>query len=66
MYQSLGMWIMIDCIEQAKNDGYDLYYLGTAYGEKAKYKTNLPRMHLFQTQSYMQRFDPFLDARVKG
>ncbi len=38
--QSLGMWLMLDCVRDAKNAGLDYYYLGTVYGEKALYKTN--------------------------
>lgn len=39
--QSLGMWLILDAAQHAKNDGRDYYYLGTVYGEKALYKTNL-------------------------
>jgi arginyl-tRNA--protein-N-Asp/Glu arginylyltransferase len=39
--QSLGMWLMLDAALRAKNDGRDYYYIGTVYGEKALYKTNL-------------------------
>jgi arginyl-tRNA--protein-N-Asp/Glu arginylyltransferase len=38
--QSLGMWLMLDCIRDAKERGLAYYYLGTVYGEKALYKTN--------------------------
>ena len=38
--QSLGMWLMLDCIRAAKERGLTHYYLGTVYGEKALYKTN--------------------------
>ncbi|OGC88946.1 hypothetical protein A2419_01115 [Candidatus Adlerbacteria bacterium RIFOXYC1_FULL_48_26] len=38
--QSLGMWLMLDCIRDAKERGVRYYYLGTVYGEKALYKTN--------------------------
>jgi arginyl-tRNA--protein-N-Asp/Glu arginylyltransferase len=38
--QSLGMWLMLDCIRDAKVRGLAHYYLGTVYGEKALYKTN--------------------------
>lgn len=38
--QSLGMWLMLDCIHSAKEQGLSHYYLGTVYGEKALYKTN--------------------------
>ncbi|HVY72553.1 MAG TPA: GNAT family N-acetyltransferase [Candidatus Paceibacterota bacterium] len=38
--QSLGMWLMLDCVRAAKERGLAYYYLGTVYGEKALYKTN--------------------------
>lgn len=38
--QSLGMWLMLDCVRTAKERGFAYYYLGTVYGEKALYKTN--------------------------
>lgn len=38
--QSLGMWLMLDCVRTAKERGLSYYYLGTVYGEKALYKTN--------------------------
>lgn len=38
--QSLGVWLMLDCIRDAKARGLRHYYLGTVYGEKALYKTN--------------------------
>jgi arginyl-tRNA--protein-N-Asp/Glu arginylyltransferase len=38
--QSLGMWLMLDCVRSAKERGFAYYYLGTVYGEKALYKTN--------------------------
>lgn len=38
--QSLGMWLMLDCVRDAQTRGLSHYYLGTVYGEKALYKTN--------------------------
>jgi arginyl-tRNA--protein-N-Asp/Glu arginylyltransferase len=38
--QSLGLWLMLDCIRDAKEAGLAHYYLGTVYGQKALYKTN--------------------------
>lgn len=38
--QSLGLWLMLDCIEDAVAAGIAYYYLGTVYGQKALYKTN--------------------------
>jgi len=38
--QSLGVWLMLDHIRDARARGLIHYYLGTVYGEKARYKTN--------------------------
>lgn len=38
--QSLGLWLMLDHVRDAKARGQRHYYLGTVYGEKALYKTN--------------------------
>lgn len=38
--QSLGLWLMLDCVRDAKERGLSHYYLGTVYGAKALYKTN--------------------------
>ncbi len=38
--QSLGLWLMLDQIRDAKERGLAHYYLGTVYGDKALYKTN--------------------------
>jgi arginyl-tRNA--protein-N-Asp/Glu arginylyltransferase len=37
---SFGMWLMLDAVARAKNEGRDAIYLGTAYGSKGRYKTN--------------------------
>lgn len=38
--RSLGLYLMLDCLEEAKRRRQKHYYLGTVYGEKALYKTN--------------------------
>ena len=38
--QSLGLWLMLDCIRDAEQRGLKNYYLGTVYGPNALYKTN--------------------------
>lgn len=38
---SLGMWLMLDAVRRAKDAGYTHLYLGTAYGEKGRYKMNI-------------------------
>ncbi|HEX5774767.1 MAG TPA: GNAT family N-acetyltransferase [Candidatus Paceibacterota bacterium] len=38
---SLGMWLMLDGVRRAKDEGRSFLYLGTAYGEKGRYKMNI-------------------------
>lgn len=38
---SLGMWLMLDAVRRAKDAGMQHIYLGTAYGEKGRYKMNI-------------------------
>lgn len=38
---SIGMWIMVDVVRRAVDASRTHAYLGTAYGAKGKYKTNL-------------------------
>lgn len=38
--QSLGLWLMLDSVRDAKERGLTHYYVGTVYGAKALYKTN--------------------------
>lgn len=42
MNTSLGMWLMLDAVRRAAAHPHAHLYLGTAYGEKARYKTNIP------------------------
>jgi arginyl-tRNA--protein-N-Asp/Glu arginylyltransferase len=39
VFQSLGMWLMLDSVRNAKVSGKKYFYTGTVYGEKALYKT---------------------------
>ncbi|MBI2674668.1 MAG: hypothetical protein HYX22_02955 [Candidatus Yanofskybacteria bacterium] len=39
IYQSLGMWLMLDSARHAQKAGKKNFYVGTVYGEKALYKT---------------------------
>lgn len=38
--RSLGMWLMLDALRQAKAAGKTYFYIGTVYGDKALYKVN--------------------------
>lgn len=51
--QSLGMWLMLDCVRAAKEAGLAHYYLGTVYGGKALYKTNLEPLEWWDGSSWM-------------
>ena len=50
--QSLGMWLMLDAARQAKAAGRTQYYLGTVYGAKALYKTNLKPLEFWNGSSW--------------
>lgn len=41
VHTSLGMWMMLDAVRRAKNEHRGYAYLGTAYGEKGRYKMNV-------------------------
>lgn len=38
---SFGMWLMLDGVRRAKDEGRTHIYLGTAYGAKGRYKMNI-------------------------
>ncbi|MBP9772033.1 MAG: GNAT family N-acetyltransferase [Candidatus Pacebacteria bacterium] len=46
-YKSLGMWLMLDAVRVAKEEGKEYFYVGTVYGEKALYKTNFDTLEFF-------------------
>lgn len=50
--QSLGMWLMLDSIRDAKVHGIDHYYLGTVYGPKALYKTNFAPLEWWEGRKW--------------
>lgn len=50
--QSLGLWLMLDCIRDAAAAGYTSYYLGTVYGTKALYKTNFEPLQWWDGDSW--------------
>lgn len=41
---ALGMWLMLDSVRRATAEGLTHVYVGTGYGQKAKYKTNIPNL----------------------
>lgn len=52
-YSSFGMWLMINRTEHTKSIGKEAYYLGTVYGDKALYKTNIPALEYWNGQSWV-------------
>lgn len=50
--QSLGIWLMLDALRDAKAAGKTHYYLGTVYGEKALYKTNFSPLQWWSGESW--------------
>lgn len=61
--QSLGMWLMLDCIRDAKEAGFTHYYLGTVYGQKALYKTNFTPLEWWDGTSWSSNVD---ELKQKG
>lgn len=47
----LGMWLMITCINQFKDK---TIYLGTGYGPKALYKTNIEQIEYFDGDGWVR------------
>jgi arginyl-tRNA--protein-N-Asp/Glu arginylyltransferase len=50
--QSLGLWLMLDCLRDAKAAGRAYYYLGTVYGQNALYKTNFSPLQWWSGESW--------------
>lgn len=63
--QSLGLWLMIDGIRDAKERGVECYYLGTVYGAKALYKTNFEPLEWWNGEQWVQDVKA-LRARSRG
>lgn len=49
---SIGMWIMVDVVRRAQANGRTHAYLGTAYGAKGKYKTNLSPLEFWDGSTW--------------
>ena len=50
---SLGLWLMIETITSAQKAGATHLYLGTAYGEKALYKTNFTALEYWDGSTWV-------------
>lgn len=62
---SLGMWLMLDMVRRAGTEGRSLVYLGTAYGEKARYKTNVPGLEFWDGTVWVSDMQA-LEARMRA
>ncbi len=51
--QSLGLWLMLDCIVAAQKNGKKHFYVGTVYGEKGLYKTNFPNLEFWNGNEWI-------------
>lgn len=54
VHSSFGMWLMLDRTEHAKEQRLKHYYLGTVYGEKALYKTNIPALEYWNGTEWLR------------
>lgn len=54
MRQSLGLWLMLDCLREAKKQGKKYFYVGTVYGEKALYKSNFEPLEFWNGEKWMK------------
>lgn len=52
-HASLGMWLMLDAIRRAHAEQREHVYLGTAYGEKGRYKTNIPALEYWDGNAWI-------------
>ena len=53
VYQSLGMWLMLDSARHAKSAGKKYFYVGTVYGEKALYKTTFDNIEFWNGNEWV-------------
>lgn len=51
---SLGMWMMLDAVRRAKAEGRGYAYLGTAYGEKGRYKMNVGPLSFWDGETWQE------------
>lgn len=63
--QSLGMWLMLDAARDAKERGKGNFYVGTVYGDKALYKTNVPALSWWDGRTWQTDIEQ-LKARARS
>ncbi len=56
-YLSFGMWLMINRVVSAQQSNKLYYYLGTVYGDKALYKTNIPAMEYWNGSEWVNNIN---------
>lgn len=64
-YSSLGMWLMLNHVLFAQESNKEFIYLGTLYGEKALYKTNIPSISFWNGVSWIED-TPRLKKRARS
>ncbi len=50
----LGLWMMTDALRRAQVEGRQHVYLGTAYGEKGRYKMNFTPLQYFDGEEWKE------------
>lgn len=50
--QSLGLWLMLDCLLEAEKTGRKYFYVGTVYANKGMYKTSLPSLEYWHSDHW--------------
>jgi len=51
---SFGMWVMINEATVAQEKGKRYFYLGTAYGDKSRYKMNFSNIEFWDGEAWLQ------------
>ena len=64
IHQSLGMWLMINRVLKAQKERREYCYLGTVYGDKALYKTNIPSLEHWNGKEWIEDTD-YLKKRAR-
>ncbi|MAZ67380.1 hypothetical protein CL652_01265 [bacterium] len=51
---SFGMWFLLNEARVAQQEGKEYFYIGTAYGDKSKYKTNFSHLEFWDGAQWQQ------------
>ena len=51
---SFGMWFLLNEASVAKKEGKKHFYIGTAYGDKSRYKTNFSNLEFWDGKKWLQ------------